>query len=183
MQKEWEPIISYEGLYEINGIGECKSLGKSWKIKEGHVVNAKTRILKGGRNNKYVVYTLYKNRIGVRFFAHRLVASAFIPNPDNKKFVNHKNGNRSDNRIDNLEWCTSSENELHSYRVLGKTHSTTWKENFPKKMRKVMCINTNKIFNSITEAAEIMHLHRRCVNRVAAGERKHTQGYNFKFIN
>lgn len=67
----------------------------------------------------YLRVCLWKNGKGVCKTIHRLVAEAFIPNPENKPQINHKNGNKKDNRVQNLEWSTQSENQLHKYRILG----------------------------------------------------------------
>ena len=77
---------------------------------------------------------------------HRAVALAFIPNPENKPQVNHIDGNKLNNRVDNLEWVTNSENCLHRYRVLKKDRNG--------RERKVRCVETGEIFESLTEAAK-----------------------------
>lgn len=165
MQKQ---IIGYEN-YSINEVGECFSYFTNKKLK---------KLSRFG----YIHYCLYNEKGSKNIQAHRLVATAFILNPENKPYVNHKNGIKSDNKVENLEWCTSSENEIHSYKVLGKSPSTTWKENFEKKKKKVYCLTTKEEFESVTLAAKFLRLNRRCVNRVCAGERPHTMGYLFKFI-
>lgn len=84
----------------------------------GFIKNFKTdKILKPMNHSAgYLAICLYENKKPKRFLIHRLVANAFLPNPENKKEVNHINGNKKDNRLENLEWCTSSENRLHSYK-------------------------------------------------------------------
>lgn len=67
--------------------------------------------------NGYVRIELWSDGVGKKYFLHRLLALAFIPNPDGKPQVNHINGDKSDNRLVNLEWCTQSENQLHAYRI------------------------------------------------------------------
>lgn len=104
----WKDIEGYEGLYQISDNGSVKSLkfGKEKILKPNLVV---------GYNHA----TLF-NKTKKHHLVHRIVAIAFIPNPENKRTVNHKNGIRSDNRIQNLEWATYSENHKHSYRELGR---------------------------------------------------------------
>jgi hypothetical protein len=111
MIEQWLPVKDYEGCYEVSNLGRVKSL---------HLVGGATRILKGAKKRwGYIEVSLYKNGVGKNRSVHRLVAVAFIPNPENKLEVNHINGDKVDNRVENLEWNTRTENQLHSYRVLG----------------------------------------------------------------
>ena len=102
MKKEyWKPVVEYEGLYEVSNWGRVKSL------KFG-----KERILKQGKYKYgYLYVVLSKNGILKAFKVHRLVAEAFIDNPDNLPCVNHKDENKLNNNVDNLEWCT------HEYNI------------------------------------------------------------------
>lgn len=88
---------------------------------DGKVQNKNTlRFLKPDVNRGYKRVTLCHDGITTRHLVHRLVAEAFVPNPEGKPHVNHLDGNPSNNNVDNLEWCTPSENEYHSYRALSK---------------------------------------------------------------
>jgi len=113
MLEIWKDIKGFEGKYQISNLGNVKSLNYKKEI-------GKENILSPIKNNGYLSVCL-KLRKNVRSI-HRLVAEAFIENIENKKTVNHKNGNKSDNRLCNLEWNTYSENKRHYYNVLlGKT--------------------------------------------------------------
>jgi len=112
VNEEWKEIIGYEGLYLISNLGRCKSLGinksNRWKTE---------RLLKPSKNCEYYSYVLYKNQKAKYYLIHRLLALHFIPNIQNKPEVNHINGIKSDNRIENLEWVTRSENNKHGFDI------------------------------------------------------------------
>lgn len=109
MEKEvWKPVVGYEGLYEVSSFGRIKSN------------KVKTKKIMSLQNNWiwYLFVWLSLNNKETKKTIHRLVAQAFIPNPENKKTVNHINWITSDNRIENLEWCTYSENNYHKFKTL-----------------------------------------------------------------
>jgi len=115
----WKNIEGYEN-YEVSSHGNVKRLPSIVHQSNGILVNYKGGILKLENVKGYKRVSLCKKNKVLRFQVHRLVALYFIDNPLTKKCVNHKNGIRNDNNINNLEWCTHSENEKHSYDVLGK---------------------------------------------------------------
>jgi len=111
MEEVWKDIAGFEGCYQVSNLGNVKSLYRLVGCAFGAKKSTPEKILKGvSSKHGYLFVNVGKNKT-----IHRLVALAFIPNPDNKPCINHINGIKSDNRLDNLEWCTYSENTTHSY--------------------------------------------------------------------
>ena len=119
MKKEyWKPVADYEGLYEVSNWGRARSLDRWVKGRNGSVRLCKGRILKLKTNNQgYLLVTLCKNGKGKTFTVHRLVAEAFLPNTDNLPEVNHKDENKLNNNVDNLEWCNRKFNINYGTRI------------------------------------------------------------------
>lgn len=125
MQEVWKPITGFECLYEVSNLGRVKSLprirkgvnrsgGVSFRCYKGSVLSTTKN------NSRYVTVTLFKDGEETPALVHRLVAQEFLPNPENKPEVNHKDGDTFNNAVSNLEWCTRKENAIHSTKVLRK---------------------------------------------------------------
>ena len=121
--EEWRSVVGYEGVYEVSSLGNVRRVGKS-KLMKQHWQKGYARIL------------VSKDNVKDTIFVHRWVAEAFLGIPEQRMFVNHINGVKDDNRVENLEWVTSAENEIHSRRVLGKTSNN---------------INGNKFLTSLSD--------------------------------
>ena len=129
----WKDIAEYENIYKVSNLGNVMSFNDKG-----------VRLLKQEVARGYKRVTLSKCNVQKRFLVHRLVCMAFNKNAENKKCVNHIDGNKKNNKSVNLEWCTASENEKHSHIKLGK---------IPPCAKKCINKKTGKVYNSITKAA------------------------------
>jgi hypothetical protein len=181
MNKEWREVPGYGGEYIVSNNGEVRSLfcghGTRWKCGE--------RTLTQGVDWKgYKKVTICKNGHTKRVFVHRLVAEAFLEKPQGKNIINHKDGNKQNNNVDNLEWCTDSENQIHSYRVLGNKKPKWLMDLLKEKSSKpVRCIETGIEYPSISEAARSVGVKTDThIGEVCRGEAHKASGYHWEFI-
>lgn len=167
----WKDIPEYEGIYQVSNLGNVKN-------------STSNRILKPQLNRGgYLHVHLWKNKTFNNERVHRLVAKTFLIKIIGKNDINHKNGIKTDNRVENLEWCTRSENLKHRYRILGYKGSSFGK--FGKdnpKSKCVLCIENNITYTSIKEAGEQTSIDRRNISSVCKGKRQTAGGYHWKYI-
>ena len=171
MQEIWKDIKGYEGFYQVSNMGRVKSLDREIIYKDGRVYKYNGQIIKTYKNNNngYLTVTLRKNSNIKTFDVHRLVALHFVEGYKDGLVVNHIDEDKTNNKYTNLEWCTYSYN--NSYGNHNINHS-----------KKILCITTGKIFNSIKECCNEYDLDNSTVVKVCKGKRKQTKGYEFAYI-
>ena len=177
MNKEiWKDVKGYEGKYQVSNLGRIKSI----KFKNGN----QEKILKLTDCKGYKIIRLCKDGIVKSFKVHRLVAQAFIPNYNNMPIINHINGIKNDNNVENLEWCTYSHNETEAHRMGLK--KPTWQGKcyytHPSN-RKIIQYNLNgekvKEWSSIQEATDKLNVSN--ISAVCRGAQKTAGGYIWKY--
>lgn len=149
MVEEWRPIIIERNgvLYDFTEKYEVSNTGKIRALNYRRKGIVKIKKLRKGNKNAYMHVTLH----GTAFLVHRLVATAFIPNPNNLPVVNHINEDKTDNRVENLEWCTQEYNV--NYGTASQKKSKAQSDG-GYAAKKVICIETKQVFGSIKEALE-----------------------------
>ena len=183
----WKDVLNYEGIYIISSKGRVKSLDRydsGGRKRTGKILSA------GNNKEGYKLVTLAKNGKLKTFKVHRLVAEAFIPNPDNKPEVDHINTIRYDNRAENLRWVTRKENESNettknhrSENFKGRILSEEHKKKIGKANGKlVYCVELDKVFESTSEASRQLGINKRNIASVCRGERNKAGGYHWKYV-
>lgn len=182
----WKGVAGLEDRYEVSTLGRVRSLPKETKF------GIRTKKYKGCilklcyDSHGYLRVTLNLGHNKKRGFAvHRLVAYAFLPEIEGKTVVNHKNGIRDDNRVQNLEWCTTSENNLHAYNVLGRIGPSAGKygKDNPK-TKIVLQIKDGIIINEFygcQEAADFVGCGKSAIHAVCSGRVKRVKGFQWKY--
>lgn len=168
--EEWRPVVGNKH-YMISSFGRVKSLKHYDPIIISQIET----------HNGYRRVALYTGSKSKTFPVHRLVAESFIPNPHKKKFVNHLKGIKYDNRACEIEWCTLSENEQHSIRVLGKKPSYAPAGIGHHCNKKIIARKDDKFtpFDSIRIAATELNINVMYVSSVLHGRHKSAKGYQF----
>ena len=177
MKEIWKDIEGYEGYYEVSNLGGANSFDRTVKRRDGINIKIKGRAMKLIINNKgYCETSLCKLCISTNKRLHRLVAEAFIPNQENKPCVNHKDGNKSNNNVDNLEWCTHKENMKHAWDTgLIPSHRKSPVSQYDKQG------NFLKNYRTIAEAAKRNNTLSTYISRCCVGKLHSAGGYLWEY--
>lgn len=184
----WLKMLEFEGFYEISNLGRVKSIAKFHNKRDGTVQrNTKYGKILKQSNTQYAHITLRRNGENFTRLVHRLIAIHFIPNPENKPHINHLNGIKRDNRIENLEWCTTSENVRHAFDtnlIKNRKGMGVRGVNHVYSKAVIQCsLSGEKIaeFACIQEAADKNNINRSSVTAVLVGKKSSHNGFIWKY--
>lgn len=165
----WKDIENYEGLYQVNELGEIKSkrgILKPFTDKDG-----------------YLKVGLHKNGIHKQFFVHRLVAKAFISNPDNLPEINHKDENKSNNTVSNLEWCTRIYNINYGSHNEREAFTKSNRYNVYDEFNKLIVSNGTfkTLYQTLKHSAKTLNSFQASLVMCAKGKRRSAYGYRVEY--
>lgn len=189
MEEIWKDVVGYEGYYQVSNLGRIKSLERRINSSVG------TRVVKP-QYKKYFIndkgyYTVNLSLKGKNktISVHRIVSKAFIPNPENKPAVNHKDMNKLNNSLENLEWVTYQENTNHALENhslghnLFKYHNTN--NAIKRGIKKIRCVELDKVFDSAVEACKQLNLNTPTLVRSSANKKSKLEkayGYTWEYV-
>lgn len=187
IEEIWKDIDGYEGQYQISSYGRCRSCDRYvfHKNRWGGTASYfyKSTVMKLSKNNRgYITVRLSRDNNAKTYLIHRLVAQAFIPNPNNLSEVNHKDENKQNNHVDNLEWCTRVFN--NTYGKLNKDGRRQSRKHLMKRVGQfTLDGNLIAIHDGLLLAKEKTNGNNVCIARCCEGLQKTSGGYVWKYLN
>lgn len=180
----WKDIVGHEGLYQVSNLGRVKSLKRKVYAGRNRMRWQYERILSNNKTNGngYIVVSLNKESKSKNKYVHRLVAEAFLENPNNYKYINHKDQNTFNNNANNLEFCTAQYNS--TYRDAHIKRGLKHRNNLVNS-KKVYQLDENeniiKEFSSMAEANRQLGTNHTSIYACINGKQKHAFGYKWKY--
>ena len=181
--ENWKDIKGYEGFYQVSDCGNVRSLERDVYYSNGAVHHLKEKILvpnldRGGYQN----VGLYKNGEIKKMRVHRLVAEAFLPNPENEPQINHKDEVKINNSVENLEWCTASYNiNFGTRNVRMIQNRRSYKLGDSPSAKAVFCVELNKTFDCAKRAGEELGIDSSAIGKACKGKLKTTGGFHWRY--
>ena len=174
----WKDIKNFEGYYQVSNFGRVKSVARDIDIVKKnmrYIIKWEEKIIKPNKlKTGYNIVHLRKDNKRYGLTIHRLVAVAFLYNKNKSYKVNHKNGIKTDNRVENLEWCNCFENMKHAYE--------NNLINIKNRCKKIICIEESRSFDSIKSASVFYKINPCCISHCLNGLSKTAGGYHWRFL-
>ena len=177
----WRPVRDFEGLYEVSNLGRVRSVDRWSKYKGSDTIQAyrKGRLLRQFKTKcGYYLVSLSRDGGTRHYSVHRLVAEAFIPNPDNLPEVNHKDENKFNNCADNLEWCTNIYNIHYGTRI----YRSLTKQHFKPVEQLTLDGRHIEYYQGVSDASRHVGANRCNISRACKGRYKTSYGYRWRYI-
>ncbi|MDP4117688.1 MAG: NUMOD4 domain-containing protein [Bacillota bacterium] len=196
MQETWKDVKGFGGRYQVSNYGRLRSLEMEVLCRNGkrRIVNGSTLKERINHKSGYVQYLLCMDGCKIYKYAHRLVAETFLANPENKPTINHKDENKRNNRIENLEWATYSENNTYNdgikrrlihTDIKKRTEKIDYKAKAEKQKKPIiqfdLCGNKIKKWDGAIDAARILKIDKGALRQCLYGKTKTSGGYIWRF--